>query len=353
MGKLAFFNKLNILKRIATSWYVSLVFLGALGIALGYYAFFGIFPGKPEIGVIDIPFTVITDDSASSIVSFLDYARQRDSIKAVVIKLNSPGGGAGSSELLYSETVKLRQKKPVVIVVRGIAASGGYMMALGSNYTYTEGAALVGSVGVILGFPGDFIPFPPDDDIVTTGPYKLVGASRRDWVSMTDQLKQGFVQMVINERGHKLRVPIEKVATGQIYSGFQAVKMGLVDAVGSDADAIEKAASLAAISRYDLVDINVEALRIEFQKFSRIFESYDNEKVPLALPNAPVGSRASGDGTGLSSTSPQSLPGPVDLATLRRLLSPSTQESYERKIFGLPLTVRGPNLYYLYVGPPQ
>ena len=87
----------------------------AIGIAVGAFAFFNVYPGRPQIGVIDIPFTVIGEDSAFAIGEMLDYARRNDSIKAVVVKLTTPGGGAADSELLYHKMLSLREKKPVVV----------------------------------------------------------------------------------------------------------------------------------------------------------------------------------------------------------------------------------------------
>ena len=76
--------------RVTASWYVSGPLLAALGIVLGALVFFYVFPGKPKIGVIDIPFTVINDDSSFVISAFMEYARRDDSIKGVLIRLNSP-----------------------------------------------------------------------------------------------------------------------------------------------------------------------------------------------------------------------------------------------------------------------
>ena len=114
---------------LATSWYVSLLVIAALGPLLGLLVFFEVYPGKPKIGIIDIPFTVISSDSAFVITEFLEFVRRNDDIKGVVIKLESPGGGAAASEQLYLETARLRQEKPVVIVANGLIASGGFMMS--------------------------------------------------------------------------------------------------------------------------------------------------------------------------------------------------------------------------------
>ena len=163
--------------RAIANWYVGTVLLVALGVVIGGLVFSQVWPGKPKIGVIDIPFTIITDDSSFVISAFLDYARRDPSIKGVVIRLNSPGGGAAASEQLYYQTRKLREKKPVVIVMNDIVASGGYMMSMGATYTYAKPSSFVGNVGVILYFPGALIPNPPGEQIMPTGPNKLNGGA--------------------------------------------------------------------------------------------------------------------------------------------------------------------------------
>ena len=193
-------GKLSIIWRIITAWYVSQLLLAGIGVTIGYFVFFEVYPGKPKIGVIDIPFTVLTDNSAFQIKAFLDYARESDEIKAVVIRLNSPGGSAAASELVYTETSKLREVKPVVITMGDIVASGAYMMSLGANYSYAKSSSAVGSVGVILSFPGPLIPDRPNEDVITTGPFKLGGGSRRHWIQLADQIKQSFAQSVVAER---------------------------------------------------------------------------------------------------------------------------------------------------------
>ena len=169
---------------VVNRWYISLVLAAVAGIVIGYFVFFNIFPGKPKIGIIDVPFAVLTPDAAFVITAFLDFARQDDDIKAVVIKLNSPGGFSAPSEQLFIETRKLREKKPVVIAVEDIAASGGYKWSLGANYTYAKAGSIVGSVGVFITNPGPSIPQIPDESVIRTGPQKLLGGSRRDSLRM-------------------------------------------------------------------------------------------------------------------------------------------------------------------------
>jgi len=346
-------DRLSALWRVASSWYVSGPVMAVVGIVLGALVFFYVFPGQPKIGVIDIPFTVINDNSAFVISSFMEYARRNDSIKGVFIRLNSPGGGAAASEQLYFETVKLREKKPVVIVMSDIVASGGFMMSMGANYTYAKPSSFVGNVGVILSFPGRLIGRPPGEQVVPTGPFKLNGGGRRHFISLTDQLKQAFAQLVITERGDKLRMSRDELLQGRIYAGIEGVRLGLVDAVGGDSQAIEKAASLAGISNYGLVDVNVEVFRNFNKKFKRIIEPLEGG---MATPGVSAASELmamlkSGQDHGHTT---DGLGNAANVETLRRYsLSSGLGESQEEVLPGFPLKINGPNIYYLYVGPNQ
>ena len=341
-------DKLNAVWRIASSWYVSLPLVVAVGIVVGYFVFFEVYPGKPKIGIIDIPFTVITDDSAFVIDAFLDYARERDDIKGVVIKLNSPGGGAAASEQLFVETRKLREEKPVVIAMGDIVASGGYMMSMGANFMYARPTTFVGSVGVVLSFPGPLLPSLPNEQVITTGPFKR-GSARRHFISVTDQLKQGFAQMVITERGDKLRLSREELLDAQIFPGIEGVRVGLVDAIGGDTDAIEKAADLAGISGYDLVDVNTEVFRLFNERLARIlkplFDLTGSQPGVGDIRSLMAPPTSTGDAG-------QFLDGGTSISALRRLFLPSGVRQLQQEAPpGVPFEVEKPRIYYLYVGP--
>ena len=273
-------------------------------------------PTKHNIGIIDIPFTVITDSSSYVISQYLEYARQDPSIKAVVIRLASPGGGAASSERLYIETRNLREEKPVVIVMNGMVASGGYMMAMGANHTFAQTSSLVGNVGVIT-IAGPLIPRPLPESIVATGPQKLSGGSRRDWIGLAEELKDAFAQMVIRERGDRLRITEADLTEGRLYIGVDAVRLGMVDEIGGNSDAMAKAAELAGISNYDTVDVNAEVLRASVQRTRRIFSS-EIDPDPNAQDAMPT----------------------LMLDNIER----------DDPIPGFPLEIHSPNIYYLYAG---
>ena len=339
------------LGRFIASWYLIVPLLVSLGVVVGVVVFFYAFPGKPSIGVINIPFTVINDRSAFIIGEYLSYAREDDSINAVVINLSSPGGGAAASELLYMRTRRLRDEKPVVLVMNGLVASGGYMMAMGSTYSYSLPSSLVGNVGVVS-FAPPLIPSVPDENLVFTGPYKLSGASRRDWMDTMDQLKRSFAQIVVSERSDRLRISEAELTQGRIYSGSEAARLGLVDAVGSDADAIEKAAELAGISNYSLVDVNFAAQRALIERLNQTLaplggDLSSNLVSPIDLLSAQqdfrdpdLGQPATDSDAALSR-----------LEAMRGLIFTGPLGGNETEpLPDFPLEIRQPNVYYVYVG---
>ncbi|MFQ5933384.1 MAG: S49 family peptidase [Dehalococcoidia bacterium] len=317
-------DRLGIVWRLLFPWYISGVLLAAAGILIGYVIFFHIFPGKPEIGIINIPGTRITDRTASTIGEFLDFARDEDSIKAVVIKMSSGGGGAAASEKLFLKTVELRGKKPVVVVVQGVTASGAYMWSMGANYVYAKPTSLIGSVGAVFQLPS--LPR-PDEDIVFTGPAKRTGAPKRTFVEILEMVKESFLDIVMSQRGDKLQISREELAQARLYPGMEAVRLGLADEIGSDIDAIKKAAGLAGVSNYDLVDVNAEVLRLFIQKLKRIFDiSVTDDPAQMATQVESL--------TEFLSTWPGVASGEEDLP-------------------GLPNEIDLPQFYYYYVPPSE
>lgn len=346
-------GKLSAMWRFTISWYVSGPLLAVLGIVIGAWVFFNVYPGKPKIGVIDIPFTVINDDSAFVISTFLEYARRDDSIKGVFIRLNSPGGGAAASEQLYFETRALREKKPVVIIMNDIVASGGYMMSMGASYLYTKPSSFIGNVGVILSYPGPLISRTPGEQVVPTGPFKLNGGGRRYFIGLTDQLKQSFASIVMTERRDKLNIPRAEILSGRIWAGVEGVNLGMADEIGGDSDAIKKVASLAGISRYDLIDINTEVFRNFNKQFKRIIEPLEESDSLPSIVGA-QGLIAALRNTQLAADDTGDLLTPVDIGSLRRYIGSSgLGETQEDVLPEFPLKINGPNIYYLYVGPNQ
>lgn len=187
--------------------------------------------------------------SAAATVATLERARQDPDIDAVVLLMNSPGGGAAASETLYLEAAKAAEGMPVVTSVDALAASGAYYTAVGTDRIFVKPASLVGSVGVL------FVPPPqlePTDAIITTGPNKLSGADERGWHYKTEALKRAFVGAVVAGRGDALEAPRSRVATAEVFTGAEAVENGMADEIGGVRDAVEYAARQAGLSNYDV-----------------------------------------------------------------------------------------------------
>ncbi len=359
-------GRFDALGRFLVSWYVAGPVLAVLGLAIGFAVFFNVFPGKPKIGVVDIPFTGISEDAAAVITAYLDYCRRDPDIKGVVIKLSSPGGGASPSEQLYIETRRLREEKPVVLVMNDLVASGGYMMAMGASHTYVKTSSLIGNVGVVAG-AGTVLPPQIPETVTYTGPYKLTGVSRRDWIATMDRLKGAFVEMVVQERGNKLKITGEELSAGRIYSGMEAVALGLADEIGSDSQAYAKAAELAGISNYDLVNVNVEVNRLFVQELRRIYSVSGDNGDPLTemdarlmnllvnrqspgrqLPGELLSEAAAGLKVGDVTATDE---GNVNLDALKRPLEyGALGVPLEEAFLDFPVEINQPQFYYLYVG---
>ena len=318
-----------------------------LGIAVGVLAFVYLTPGKPQIGVIEVPYTVFNDRTANAIGLYLDYARRDDSIKAVVINLSSPGGGAAASERLYNETSKLREEKPVVLVMGGLVASGGYMMSMGTSYTYAQTSSLVGNVGVVY-VTDTLVPELPEEDLVFSSPRKLDGGTRREWIGSVDLLKEAFIQMVVSERGDRLRISGDELGEARIYPGLVAVRLGLADELGSYSDAVQKAAELAGISNYGFVDVNLEVLRELVESLDFVFPAGTDDGSLVRTLSMLANPSADGTAQFPDGRSEGVL---TDLQTLRDLiLDQGLGASEEDPLPGLPVDIHRPDFYYLYVG---
>jgi protease-4 len=206
---------------------------------------------RPVIGVIYLN-DAIYSYSAQDMIAQINYAREHPEIRAVVLAIDSPGGTVADTEAVYLELLRLRQTKPVVTSVGSMAASGAFYLSVGSDYIFAKPASDVGNVGVIGYLPPSPMIF---EDIASTGPYKLWGSPRDTYLREMEMIKQGFYQAVRLGRGDRLKVGPEIVLRGQIWPGSEALRLGLIDALGAESDAVAKAASLARVSHYQVADL--------------------------------------------------------------------------------------------------
>jgi len=185
----------------------------------------------------------------------LGQAAADPAIKAVVVRVNSPGGSVVASDEIYHALLEF--EKPVVIWMGEMAASGGYYIACGGDYIFAHPNTLTGSIGVISQFLNveelmDKVGV--DAVVITSGPHKDIGSLFREmteeeqemWERIIDETYEGFVEIVVQARNLPLE-DVRELADGSIYTGQQALKLGLVDEVGTLDGAIAKAADLSGI----------------------------------------------------------------------------------------------------------
>lgn len=235
---------------------------------------------KPSVGVIKISGSIMSQDMTDDTVKMLRYARNNDSIKAVVLQINSPGGLAEASEEIYLEVLALRREKPVVASIEQIGASGAYFIAVAAQEIYAKPTSIVGSVGVIASLPR---PEKLEEDALATGPYKETGSARRYWSYQTQLVAENFYSAVTTQRGTRLKMSREELARAEIYMGTEALRRGLIDTIGTTSEAIDRAAQIAGVANYEIVDINKE-LKIT----PPLLVFYVNESVFNATNTAPI-----------------------------------------------------------------
>jgi len=210
---------------------------------------------KPAIGVVRFE-GVIDFDTADYLINVFDAAQKDERIAGVVLEILSPGGFATSSESIYYAMLQLRERKPLVVYIDGLAVSGGYLIAVASNRIYVPPSARLGNVGARTLQPGDPAILPEE---LSTGPYKLSGGSRFDQIRQLELVGMAFAGSVVQQRSNAaanpLQIGLQDVAEARIYLGSEAVALGLADFEGGRSDAIAGAAELAGLTDYQVVDL--------------------------------------------------------------------------------------------------
>lgn len=211
--------------------------------------------GKGKIAIVELDFTII--DSKPIVRQFKKY-REDKSIKAIVLHVNSPGGGVAASQEMYEEVKKTRDSGiPVIVSFGSIAASGGYYVACGGSLIVSNPGTLTGSIGVIISLMNfkeltDKIGI--KDLTIKSGELKDAGNPMRDatekdkayFQEIVDDSYEQFLDVVSKERKID-KEELRKIASGRVYTGRQAKDIKLVDSLGTLEDAIRIAGVMAKI----------------------------------------------------------------------------------------------------------
>ena len=286
----------------------------ALGVTVGVIGLFfltvwvlmsvlegGGLPGGQKVAVVELEGIIV---QAEPIVRELNEHRENPSVRAVVIRVNSPGGVVAPTQEIYSAIQRLRKSgKPVVASLGSVAASGGYYVATAADRIYASPGTLTGSIGVIMqvaNVEGLLKKVGVDFVVIKAGQYKDIGnfaramtpEERRMLQSLLDDVYDQFVDAVA--RGRKLdKATVESFADGRVVSGQQAKQLKMIDALGGLDEAIEGAATLAGLppkprlilprKRFSLSDLLKDQLGLPLPDARQLFPGFPAFKTPLYL----------------------------------------------------------------------
>jgi len=206
-----------------------------------------VFKRKGDVAVLEIDYPIFESRYE---VRAIDEAADNKTIKALLVRLNSPGGAVGASQEIFDALIRYRaSKKPVYCSFGDVAASGAYYIAAGCEKIYANEGTLTGSIGVIMHFLNlkDLYSWAKvSPNVIKAGRYKDIGSDNRLMTDeerkllqeMMDGVHSQFKNAIVKNRQMKIEV-VDEFADGRIFSGAQALDLGFVDALGNEHDAIE------------------------------------------------------------------------------------------------------------------
>lgn len=210
--------------------------------------------GGGDVAIVDVKGTIVLADD---IVENLEDVRKDDSVKAVVLRVDSPGGSVGASQEIFEEVKKVDAEKPVVASMGDVAASGGYYIAIGARRIFANPGTITGSIGVRMEHMnfGDLLKWAKlEHQTLKSGEMKDIGAFDRPLSPKEKEFLEGVLKGMHKQfktavaEMRKISVEeIEKIADGRIYTGEEALSLKLIDEIGGMVPAVKKAGELASI----------------------------------------------------------------------------------------------------------
>ena len=242
-----------------------------------------------RIGLVEVRGIIL---DSGDFIPMIEQMRKDDGIKAVVLRIESPGGGVAATQEIYTALEKLKASgKRLVVSMGAVSASGGYYIACAADTIVSNPGTITGSIGVIMEFPQThelFRKIGVDFEVIKSGSYKDTGSPHRELTdrerkylqAVIDDAYEQFVQAIVSGRG-LAEDRVRRLADGRIFTGNQALTAGLVDIMGSEADAVDIAA--------EMVDIEGEPTLVRPSVKSRDFWSWLLDRVGLpAVRSLPV-----------------------------------------------------------------
>ncbi len=207
------------------------------------------------IGLVEVKGLII--DPLETVKQLHDFGKD-DKVKSVVVRIDSPGGVVGPSQEIWSAVKRLKEKKPVVVSMGSVAASGGYYIAVPATLIYANPGTITGSIGVLMKFSnleGLMDKVGMKSFTLKTGKFKDVGSPSRSMSVEEKAMLQSVIESThsqfVNAVAEGRRLPetkVREIADGRIFSGEQALANKLIDRLGTLQDAVEEAGRLGGIA---------------------------------------------------------------------------------------------------------
>ena len=247
---------------------------------------------KSKIAILEINGTIM---DSKKIVDDLNDFNSNDDIKAIIVRLDTPGGAVAPSQEIYNKVknISIENKKPIIASMGSVAASGGYYIAIGADKIIANPGTITGSIGVIINFPiakdvVEKVGF--KFNTIKSGKMKDAGSPYRDptdeenifFQDIVDDLYVQFVTEVSNQRKISIN-NLKNITDGRIFTGNKAYELGLIDTIGTFEDALNISKNLANISG----EIDLVYPKDEKGKFIKMI--FDESRLRLnAMGNIPM-----------------------------------------------------------------
>jgi protease-4 len=224
---------------------------------------------KPAVGIVYVDGPIVLGKGEASLMGgssaastdirkALDQAAADDSIKAVVLRVDSPGGSAVASEIILDATRRVKDKKPLIVSMGNVAGSGGYYVTCASDTVFADESTITGSIGVVggkfatndawnhLGITFKSYQRGKNAGLLSSD-HTFTPEERQRMQQWMDDVYNAFKKHVTDSRGSKLKKPLDEMAGGRVYTGKQALDLGLIDKIGTLHDALAFAAAQAKL----------------------------------------------------------------------------------------------------------
>lgn len=255
---------------------------------------------EQKIAIISISGTIMPPFT-ERILKAIKKANEDDQVKGVILEIDSPGGLVADSHQIYHRLVELREKKPIVVSMKRLAASGGYYVAMGAGEAgviFAEPTTWTGSLGVIIprfDLSGLANKVGVVSDPLKTGEFKdalnpfrnLTKAEREIWDHILDESYQRFINIIADNRKNLDFDQVKKLATGQIYTATDAKANGLIDEIGYQEDAIVRLQEITGLKKVRVIKYSHPASLADILLSSVKAEQPENQKQALLESTVP------------------------------------------------------------------